>query len=108
MNILAWNGSPRKTGNTARLIASFAKGAEEAGHKVTIEQIAGQNIRGCLACEYCHDREKGVCIQRDDMQDLYPKIMDADMLVLASPIYYYIMTGQMISALNRTYAWVHR
>lgn len=104
MKILVWNGSPRKNGNTARLISAFAEGAGDAGHEVTVEQVAGRNIRGCLACEYCHDKQPGKCVQQDDMQELYRRLKEADMLVLASPIYYYTMTGQMISALNRTYA----
>lgn len=105
MNILVLNGSPRKKGNTARLVGAFAQGAEEAGHSVKIEAVANREIHGCIACEYCHDKEKGVCIQKDDMQALYPEIKAADMLVLASPIYYYTMTGQLISVLNRTYAF---
>lgn len=104
MKILVMNGSPRKNGNTARLVQAFEKGAEEAGHSVKIENVALKKIGGCKACEYCHDKENAICIQKDDMQDIYPAITEADMLVLASPIYYYTMTGQLISALNRTYA----
>lgn len=104
MDILVLNGSPRKQGNTARLINAFAKGAKEAGHTVQIEDVANKNIHGCIACEYCHEKGNGACIQQDDMQALYPAIREADMLVLASPIYYYTMTGQLISALDRTYA----
>lgn len=105
MNILVLNGSPRKKGNTSRLVEAFASGAKEAGHSVKIEPVANQDIHGCIACEYCHEKENGVCIQQDDMQALYPEIKAADMLVLASPIYYYTMTGQLISVLNRTYAF---
>lgn len=104
MRILVLNGSPRSKGNTARMVDAFAKGAREAGHTVQIETVANQEIHGCLACEYCHGKGNGACIQQDDMQALYPAIRDADMLVLASPIYYYTMTGQLISALDRTYA----
>ena len=104
MKILVMNGSPRKNGNTARLVQAFEKGAEEAGHSVKIENVALKKIGGCKACEYCHEKENAICIQKDDMQDIYPAIAEADMLVLASPIYYYTMTGQLISVLNRTYA----
>lgn len=104
MNILVLNGSPRKNGNTARLTQVFAKGAEEAGHTVTVEAVALQDIHVCKACEYCKIRGNGTCIQNDDMQAIYPKLMTADMLVFASPIYYYTMTAQLQAALQRTYA----
>lgn len=104
MNILVLNGSPRQKGNTARLVRAFEKGAAGAGHSVSVEMVSLQNIKGCLACEYCHEKKPGECVQKDDMQALYPKIKAADMLVLASPIYYYTMTGQLISVLDRTYA----
>lgn len=104
MNILVLNGSPRSQGNTARMIAAFQKGAQEAGHRVKIVPVARQNIRGCLACEYCHEVEVGCCIQQDDMQTLYPEFLEADMLVFASPIYHYSMNGQLITAINRSYA----
>lgn len=105
MNILILNGSPRKNGNTARLVHAFEKGANEAGHSVKIENVALKKIYGCKACEYCREKEEAVCIQKDDMQDIYPEIKKADMLVLASPIYYYTMTGQLQSVLQRTYAF---
>lgn len=104
MKILVWNGSPRKNGNTVRLLEAFEKGAKETGNEVTIVNVANMDIHGCLACEYCHGIGNGKCVQKDEMQDLYPLLREADMLVLASPIYYFTMTGQLISALNRTYA----
>lgn len=104
MRILVLNGSPRSKGNTARLVGAFAAGARESGHTVQIEMVANKEIHGCLACEYCHGKGNGSCIQQDDMKTLYPAIREADMLVLASPIYYYTMTGQLISVLDRTYA----
>lgn len=105
MDILILNGSPRRNGNTARLVEAFSKGAVEVGNNVVMEMVALKNIHGCIACEYCHEKEKGICIQKDDMQFIYPELKKADMLVLASPIYYYTMTGQLISALDRTYAF---
>lgn len=81
MKILVLNGSPRKNGNTARLVQAFERGAKEAGHSVKIENVALKKINGCKACEYCHEKEKAVCVQKDDMQDIYPKIKEADMLV---------------------------
>lgn len=110
MKILVLNGSPRQNGNTSRLVNAFCKGATEAGNDVQIVNVANRKIYGCIACEYCHGAGHGTCVQQDDMQELYPLIREADMLVLASPIYYYTMTGQLISVLDRTYAlgpWKH-
>ena len=70
MNILVLNGSPRQKGNTARLVRAFEKGAAGAGHSVSVEMVSLQNIKGCLACEYCHEKKPGECVQKDDMQAL--------------------------------------
>ena len=60
MKILVLNGSPRKNGNTMHLVNAFRAGAEEKGHTVQVEDVAQMNIRGCMACEYCHTKEPGV------------------------------------------------
>ena len=104
MNILVLNGSPHLNGNTMDMIAGFKAGAEEAGHSVQIENVAHMNIRGCMACEYCRTKEKGQCVQQDDMQKIYPKILSADMVVFASPIYYFTFSAQLQSAIHRTYS----
>lgn len=104
MNILVLNGSPHLNGNTADMIAGFKAGAEESGHSVLVENVAHMNIRGCMACEYCHTKEKGQCIQQDDMQKIYPKILSADMIVFASPIYYFTLSAQLQSVIHRTYS----
>ncbi|MDO4568230.1 MAG: flavodoxin family protein [Clostridia bacterium] len=104
MNILVLNGSPRPDGNTAALVNAFAEGAVQGGHSVTIVPVCQRNIAGCLACEYCHTTGGGKCIQRDDMQEVYPLLEAAEMIVLASPIYYHSFTGQLQCAINRIYA----
>lgn len=104
MKILVLNGSPRLNGNTMHMVKAFKKGAEDAGHSVDIENVAHMNIHGCLACEYCRTKEKAVCVQKDDMQKLYQKILEADMLVFASPIYYFTLSAQLQSVIHRTYA----
>lgn len=105
MNIVVLNGSPRLEGNTAALVRAFAEGAGEAGHPVVAMTIGNKNIGGCLACEYCHTKGNGVCIQRDDMQDFYPVLENVEMLVLASPIHYYGLAGRLQCAIQRLYAW---
>ncbi|MDO4194014.1 MAG: flavodoxin family protein, partial [Erysipelotrichaceae bacterium] len=62
------------------------------------------NIHGCLACEHCHKIEKGICVQKDDMQEVYDLLKDADMLILASPIYYHGISGQLKCTIDRFYA----
>lgn len=61
-------------------------------------------IAGCLACEYCHGKGEGQCIQKDDMEKVYPAYRDCDMIVFASPIYYFTMSAQIQAAIQRMYS----
>ena len=74
MKIVVLNGSPRVNGNTAAMTKAFAEGAAEAGHEVEIVPVAKLKIAGCLGCEYCHTKGGGKCVQKDDMQKLYPSV----------------------------------
>ena len=104
MKILVLNGSPRgKNSNTKALVDAFKAGAEKNGNEVTVMEVGRMKINACLACEYCHEKEKGVCIQKDDMQEVYPAVAEADMIVFASPVHYFGFSGQMQSALSRFY-----
>ena len=104
MKVLILNGSPRPKSNSAALAAAFAEGAKSAGHEVETVNVARLKVAGCVACEYCHTAGKGKCVQKDDMQELYPKLAEADMILIASPIYYWGFTGQMESVITRFYA----
>ena len=104
MNILVLTGSPRPRGETAKMVAAFRAAAEEAGHRVAVMEVCRMNIHGCLACEYCHGKGQGVCVQKDDMQQIYEKLSDTEMLVLASPIYYHNISGQLKCAIDRFYS----
>lgn len=104
MNILVLNGSPHPNGNTVAMVSAFSGGAMEKGHQVTIINVCQKRIAGCLACEYCHTKGNGKCIQNDDMQEVYPILEEAEMIVLASPVYYHSFTGQLQCAINRIYA----
>ena len=103
MNVLILQGSPRAKGNTAWMAEEFKNAAEAAGHQVTVVNVAKKKIAGCLACEYCHNKGNGECIQKDDMQDLYPLMAEAEMLVLAAPIYYFTLDAQIQAPIQRMY-----
>ena len=103
MKIAILNGSPR-TENTTAMVNAFAEGAKEAGHEVEILHVGKMKIGGCLACEYCHTKGEGKCVQKDDMEKVMPAYKEADMIVFASPIYYFDMTAQLSAAIQRVYA----
>ena len=103
MKIAVLNGSP-KVGNTAAMVNAFKQGAEEAGHEVEVLHVGKMKIAGCLGCEYCHTKGEGKCVQQDDMAKVMPAYLDADMVVYASPIYYFGMTAQLSAAIQRVYA----
>ena len=73
-------------------------------HNISVVPICQKKIAGCIACEYCHTKGGGKCVQQDDMQEVYPLLESADMIVLASPVYYHSFTGQLQCAINRIYA----
>lgn len=102
MKILVLNGSPHLNGATSEMVTAFTRGAQEAGHQVVCVNVAHKNIRGCMACESCREKEPGVCCQKDDMQAIYPEILAADMVVFASPIYYFTLSAQLQAAIHRT------
>ena len=102
MRIAILNGSPRKE-NTAAMIEAFREGAEEAGHEVEVLHVGKMKINGCLACEYCHTRGEGKCIQKDDLEKIMPAYLESDMVVFASPIYYFAPTAQLEAAWQRVY-----
>ena len=103
-NILILNGSPRKNGNTAGLTKAFAEGAESAGHKVTEFFLDSMNIRGCKGCFGGHSSKDCPCVQQDDMNQIYPVAKECDIIVLASPLYYWNMSGQLRTAVDRLFA----
>jgi len=104
MRILVLNGSPRPKGNTKQMIEAFQEGAESAGHQVDVADVCRMKIAGCLACEYCHSKGNGSCIQKDDMLKIYDLLKEAEMLVIASPIYYHGISGQLKCVLDRFYS----
>ena len=102
MKVLILAGSPRKNGNSYKLAAAFQSGLN--GYEVTVVPVGNLKINGCLACEYCHTKGNGQCIQQDDMQKVYPLLAEADAIVIASPVHYWGLSGQLQSLMTRLYA----
>ena len=102
MKIAVFNGSPRNE-NTAAMIDAFRQGAQTAGHEVEVYHVGKMKINGCLACEYCHGKGEGKCIQKDDLEKIMPVYLECDMIVYASPIYYFAPTAQIEAAWQRVY-----
>ena len=99
MNVLILQASPNLRGSTAILADEFARGAREAGHTVTrvdVDRLDIAPCTGCVACGY-----EGPCVQSDDMDRLRSQILASDMLVLATPLYYYGMTAQLKTVIDR-------
>lgn len=101
--VLVLAGSPHKNGNSSILSDEFIRGATESGHESEKIYIKDQSIQPCLGCNTCQDIN-GQCIQKDGMQAIYEKLMQADVIVFASPVYFYSWTAQMKTILDRTYA----
>ena len=103
-NIIILNGSPRPKGNTSTMTAAFKRGAEEAGNKVTEFQLSRMKINGCIGCWKGGKDPDHPCIQRDDMEHIYPLYKEADIVVLASPLYYWFISGFLKNSFDRLFA----
>lgn len=102
--IIVLNGSPRKNGNTSALVAAFTAGAQSAGHSVTEFHLDSMDIHGCKGCMAGGKNPDHPCVQRDDMDKIYPAYGEADVVVLASPLYYWNLSGQLRTAFDRLFA----
>lgn len=102
--IVILNGSPREKGNTSALAAEFARGAKEAGHTVTEFFLDGMDIHGCKGCFGGHSSRECPCVQKDDMMQIYPAVRECEVVVLASPLYYWNMSGQLRTTVDRLFA----
>lgn len=102
--IVILNGSPREKGNTSALVRAFTEGAESAGHTVTTFFLDGMKIHSCRGCFGGHSSKACPCVQEDDMAQIYPAVRAGDVVVLASPLYYWGMSGQLKTAFDRLFA----
>lgn len=102
--IVILNGSPRLTGNTVSLLKAFTKGAQEAGNTVACFNLHGMNIHSCMGCCKGGKDLESPCVQKDDMDKIYPVYKEADIVVLASPLYYWSISSQLKCAFDRLFA----
>ena len=110
MNILILSGSPRKGGNTELLVEAFVKGALQK-HHVEVVSVHDYKVCPCMGCNACFRNERlrvgasagmqHTCAQKDDMAMIYEKMVHADMLVIASPVYFYGLSAQLKAVIDR-------
>ena len=99
MNILILSGSPRRDGNTEQLVEAFAKGAVKH-HHVEIVYVRDYKVNPCIGCNACF-KTNGICAQKDDMSIIYEKMSQTDILVIASPVYFYGISAQLKAIIDR-------
>lgn len=105
MKILALNSSPNmEKGGTASILTPFLDGMVEAGAKVDLLYLHKLKIGPCLGCGTCWSKTPGQCVQKDDMQAIYPKLAESDVIVFATPVYVDGMNSQMKAVIDRCYA----
>ncbi|WP_027936880.1 flavodoxin family protein [Anaeroarcus burkinensis] len=104
-NILVLTGSPRKGGNSEKLADAFIAGAQEVGHTVMKYATADKTIKGCIDCKRCF-KKGAACSISDDFNELAPHLAAADMLVLATPLYWFSFPTQLKATLDKMYSFL--
>jgi multimeric flavodoxin WrbA len=102
--VLVILGSPRKKGNSSALAARISRGAKSAGAEVETVFLHGLKISPCRGCDTCQKNDSKGCAIKDNMQDIYPKLVKADAWVIASPVYWFTMSAQTKTFMDRCYA----
>lgn len=106
MNIIALQGSPRKKGNTAQLLSWVEGELLSQGHEFEAIHLNTKTVNGCLACARCKETlDAPGCIQKDDAPEILEKMVQADLVIFASPIYFWGVTSQLKSIIDRTYSF---
>ncbi|MCC8023784.1 MAG: flavodoxin family protein [Clostridium sp.] len=106
MKIVMLKSSPHKNGSSNYLAEQFQKGAEEAGHEVTAIDVAHGEFHPCLGCDVCG--MSGPCCQRDDMEKVRKSLLSSDMVVFVTPLYYFGMSAQLKTVIDRFYSFTGR
>ena len=102
--IIILNGAARKNGNTQKLVQSFSDGARSAGHTVQEFNLDSMNIHSCKGCLRAGSDSKSPCVQKDDMEQIYSAFSECDVVVFASPVYFWTITGTLKTTADRLYA----
>ncbi len=100
MNIVILSGSPRNEGNTELLAQAFTQGAAQR-HNIETISVRNNKVNPCIGCNHCFNNEEHHCCQKDDMEKIYAKLKDADMLVIATPVYFYGISAQLKTIIDR-------
>lgn len=103
MKVLGIAGSPRKNGNSTSLLRLALEGAAEAGAETTLIRAVDLTVAGCVACDGCKADEDQGCVVDDDMQRVYEQIRESDVIVFASPIYFYGVSSWLKAIVDRLY-----
>jgi multimeric flavodoxin WrbA len=103
--ILIFNGSPRKNGNTSVLIKECLRAIEESGKQAEVFFLNDMTIKPCQFCDWCIDNNAMSCVEKDDMEELYPELLESDVIVLAAPIFWFTISAQLKLFIDRLYAF---
>ena len=98
--VLVLSSSPRRGGNSDTLCDEFIRGAQQSGHEVEKLFLRDHKINYCMGCGVCNSTHN--CIQKDDMESILDSMVNADVIVMATPVYFYTMDGQMKTLIDRT------
>ena len=105
MKVIALQGSPRKKGNTAKVLAWVEEALITNGHEVETIYLTEKTVKGCLACGKCKEIPDAVgCVQKDDGLEILEKMTQADVCIFASPLYFWGVSSQLKSVIDRTYS----
>jgi multimeric flavodoxin WrbA len=105
MKILCLQGSARKKGNTAKVLGFVEEELKEMGHEVESIYLTAKELKGCLGCAKCKDKPDQVgCVQKDDIPEILGKMVKAQAVVFASPLYFWGVTAQLKAVIDRTYS----
>lgn len=100
MKVLVISSSPRKGGNSETICARFIDGATDAGHETELIRLSEKQIGFCRGCYACGTTQR--CVQKDDMAELIEKLIAADVIVLSTPVYFYCMSAQLKTFIDRS------